>query len=522
MRPRFTDRVALGVLTIFVLSITGTARSQMLAPSALHGKKVLFVTGAPEEGETSDDPLVKKHFESMGLTVTLASDTDPATKTDGQDLIVISSTANARALGVSYRDVSIPVFTWNANLYPAMRMTGGQLHRDFDVVEPVQAFARSYSVLYGYGANTQSDIGRAVGLKSQLFGTLYLRPGTATWGRPTVAATVICNFEGDPREAGIFTYERGSSMFASFVAPARRVGFYLGNDNFHFLTAVYGPPAQDPELRDWYIGLKLFDASIRWALSPPPQAPSLDASQLHTALAQSARGKKILFVGRKHTPEGAEADAHIMEHLKAVGFDVTFADQMDPQSMAEGKDLVVISATGSKYKMSNKYRDTNVPVLCLEGLFADTLRLAERNRYVDYGEHGEEKESEDPPEAYLDIVNAWHPMAAGFKPGVVQFIKEPDVLKWATPSPDAVVIATLPNDPAQAAIFGYEKGSTMAGDFVAPARRTLFPLDNPAFDFLTENGLKLFDAVVQWTIGSPGDQQASTATAEDRTVATAH
>ena len=507
MRTRLSERIALSLAAILAVSITAKADGQMLPASALHGKKVLFVTGEPPEGQASDDPLVKKHFESLGLKVTSAADTDPAIKADGEDLVVISSTANARIIGASYRDSGVPVFTWNANLYPTMRMTGGQLHRDFDVVEPVQAFARSYSVLYGYGANTGSEIGRAAGLKSQLFGTLYLRPGTANWGRPTIAATVICNFEGDPRQAGIFTYEKGSSMFAGFVAPARRVGFYLGNDNFHFLTAVYGPPAQDPELRDWYIGLKLFDASIGWALSPPSQAPPLDASQLHAALAQAARGKKLLFVGRKHSPEGAEADAHIMEHLRTVGFDVTFADQMDPQSMAEGEDMVIISATGSKYKMSNKYRDVKIPVLCLEGLFADTLRLANRDRYIDFGEHGEEKESEDPPEAYLDIVNAWHPMAAGFKPGVVQFIKDPDVLKWATPSPDAVVIATLPNDPAQAAIFGYEKGAVMAGDFVAPARRALFPLDNPAFDFLTENGVKLFDAVVLWTIEKPEDQQ---------------
>ena len=519
MKTRFVQWMVLSLTAISVCCITGVAGSQMLPSSALHGKKVLFVTGEPPEGETSDDPLVKKHLESMGLVVTQAADTDPASKADGEDLVVISSTANARTLGASYRDSGVPVFTWNANLYPTMRMTGGQLHRDFDVVEPIQAFARSYSVLYGYGVNTGSEIGRAAGLKSQLFGTLYLRPGTATWGRPTIAATVICNFEGDPREAGIFTYEKDSSMFAGFVAPARRVGFYLGSDNFHFLTAVYGPPAQDPELRDWYIGLKLFDASIRWALSAPFHTPALDASQLHAALAQSARGKQVLFVGRKDSPEGAEADAHIMEHLRAAGFDVTFADQMDPQSMAEGKDLVIISATGSKYKMSNKYRDVKVPVLCLEGLFADTLRLAGRDRYVDFGEHGEEKESEDPPEAYLNIVNAWHPMAAGFKPGVVQFIKEPDVLKWATPSPDAVVIATLPNDPAQAAIFGYEKGAVMAGDFVAPARRSLFPLDNPAFDFLTENGLKLFDAVVLWTIGQPGEQQPGTGVAQTRTIA---
>ena len=506
MRKKSIPKILLSLAMSGMVWIAVPARAQMLSVSALHGKKVLFVTGKPEEGHASDDPLVKKHLESMGLVVTDASDTDSVAKAGGEDLIVISSTADAGAIGAKYREGGIPVFTWNANLYPAMRMTGGQLHKDFDVITPEQAFARSFSVLYAYGVNTGSEIGRAVGLKSQLFGTLYLEPETASWGRPTIAATIICNFEGDPQEAGIFTYEKDSTMFAGFIAPARRVGFYMGSDNFHLLTAVYGPPANDPELRDWYIGLKLFDASIRWALSPPAQPSTLDASQLHTALATAAQGKKVLFVGRKHTPEGAEADAHIIQHLKAAGFDVTFADQMDPQSMAEGKDLVIISATGSKYKMANKYRDVKIPLLCLEGLFADTLRLAGRNRYVDYGEHGEEKESDDPPQTYLDIVNAWSPMAAGLKPGDVKFIQQSDVLKWANPSPDAEVVATLPNESRQAAIFGYGKGSVMAGDFVAPARRALFPLDNPAFDFLTPNGVKLFDAVVLWTITEPGSQ----------------
>jgi hypothetical protein len=38
---------------------------------------------------------------------------------------------------------------------------------------------------------------------------------------------------------------------------------------------------------------------------------------------------------------------------------------------------------------------------------------------------------------------------------------------------------------------------------VAPARRTLFPIDNPAFDDLTPEGHTLFDAAVLWTISPP-------------------
>jgi hypothetical protein len=94
-------------------------------------------------------------------------------------------------------------------------------------------------------------------------------------------------------------------------------------------------------------------------------------------------------------------------------------------------------------------------------------------------------------------------MAAGLKNGYVKFIKDADVLKWATPPPSATVIATLPNSTHERAIFGFEKGAAMADEFVAPARRTLFPIDNPAFDDLTPEGHTLFDAAVLWTISPP-------------------
>src|SRR5205807_1385821 len=179
------------------------------------------------------------------------------------------------------------------------------------------------------------------------------------------------------------------------------------------------------------------------ALPPPAQPAAYDPAALKAALAKAAQGKKVLFVRRLNTPEGEESDDHIVQHLKEVGFTVREADQTEPQTLAEGMDLIIISATNSKYKTTNKYRESKVPLLCLEGLMADTLKMAGRRRYLDYGEHGEAKESEDPPEAYLEIVNSAHPMAAGLKNGYVKFIKEPDVLKWATPPPSATVIATL-------------------------------------------------------------------------------
>ncbi len=45
-------------------------------------------------------------------------------------------------------------------------------------------------------------------------------------------------------------------MYGGFVAPARRVGFYIQDSTFHYLTAVHGEAEKDPDLADWWVGLE--------------------------------------------------------------------------------------------------------------------------------------------------------------------------------------------------------------------------------------------------------------------------
>lgn len=488
----------------FLLTLVQPSDAQkILSPAQVKGKKIFFVVGEPEKGETNDDQLVKKHLEQQGYVVTMGSEDDTAAKAAGHDLIILSSTADPREIADKYAKARIPVFSWNTVDYPDMKMTGPERHVDFETIDPVQDYARSFTMLYGYFPNAKNPIVEEFHGKVQMFGTNYLLPVHFGWGKPAPSADIVVNVEGDPTRAGVFTYEKGTTMYDGFVSPARRVGFYIQDSTFHYLTEVHGPAEKDPELSDWWVGMKLFDASIRWALTPPIAPAAYDPAATKAALAKAAKGMKVLFVRRLDTPEGGESDDHIVAHFKELGFIVTEADQTQPQSVADGQDFVVLSATNSKYKTSMKYRDFKGPLLCLEGLMADTLKMAGRHRYVDYGEHGEAKESEDPQEAYLEIVNSTHPMAAGLKNGYVKFIKEADVLKWATPPPSAIIIANLPNSFHERAIFAFEKGAAMADEFVAPGRRTMFPVDNPAFDDLTEQGHTLFDAAVLWTISAP-------------------
>ena len=476
----------------------------ILTPAEARGKHILMVCGEAEKDHPNDDALVKKHLEDEGYIVTVGKEDDEAVS-NGEDLIVISSTADPREVAGKYAASTIPVFTWNTVDYPDMHLTGPERHVDFETIDPDQDYARSFSMLYGYYTNTTTPILKEMGIpRAEMFGTLYLLPQAFGWAKPAPSADIVVAVEGDPTHAGVFTYEKGSSMYGGFAAPSRRVGFYLRDANFHYLTQAYGDAAKDPDLAEWWTGLKLFDTSIRWALSAPETPMNYDPGALKNRLASTIRGKKLVFVRRLNTPEGEESDDHIVAHLKELGASVRELDQSEPQSAADGADGIIISATDSKYKMSNKYRDEKVPVLVLEGLMADTMKFSNRRRYVDYGEHGEAKESEDPQEEYLEIVNSSSVMSAGLKPGYVKYIKEPDVLKWATPMPSAIAIATLPNSRHEVAIFGYEKGASMADEYIAPARRALLPVDNPQFDDLTEQGHALFDAVLLWVMSPPG------------------
>lgn len=73
-------------------------------------------------------------------------------------------------------------------------------------------------------------------------------------------------------------------------------------------------------------------------------------------------------------------------------------------------------------------------------------------------------------------------------------------MSWGKPGLGASIIATLYGQPDKAAIFTYEKGATMDYETLAPARRVMFFLDNATFTNLSDTGLTLFDAAIDWAV----------------------
>lgn len=496
--------------TFVVLAVVATPllAQQPVRDDALAGKRVLFVVGEKPKGAPNDDPLIRDYLGTLGAKVTVASESDPAPAAGSKDLVLISSTVNSRVLGNRYRDVAIPVVTWSAYSFPLLGMTGDKLHEDFSVVREKPFHNENHADYYAHATSSTNPILKAARLPQGMFAPLLFSGGVTdpSWGKPSRGADIAVIFGGDTDQAAVFSYESGAAMIGDKVAPARRVGLFLGDNSWSILSDAQGPAAEDPKEFAWFGGRRLFDAALRWAVSQP-QAPVKETrEQQRAALERAAKGKKVLFVRRYDLPwpENEASDLAQLEWLRSLGFEVHTADHMEPDSRANGMDLVIISASTNKYKLGIKYADAKIPVLLLEAKAVDALGMVSRRRNTDYGVN-DHKESHYPPENYVHLVRSYHPVAAGLPSGSLQLYKTPGVLAWSRPPAGAQVIATIPNQPEHATMFAYEKGATMANDAVAPARRLLFPLDAPRFPHLTEDGLAVYGAALRWLLEAPAN-----------------
>jgi hypothetical protein len=200
----------------------------------------------------------------------------------------------------------------------------------------------------------------------------------------------------------------------------------------------------------------------------------------------------VLFVSQtKAAPEVLAADAEVQKHLADLGFAVTFADQAEPATAADGKDLVFISSGVSAHRLEGKYRRVSAPLIVCESYSLPHLGMAGGHQDVDFG-------TKEGKIRYLWLVNAPHPLAAGLPAGLVNIVKKGCPINWGRPGPGATVIATFPGELEKSPLFAYEKGATMDGENLAPARRVFLFLDGDMFPNLNEAGLKLFDAAVRW------------------------
>jgi hypothetical protein len=216
---------------------------------------------------------------------------------------------------------------------------------------------------------------------------------------------------------------------------------------------------------------------------PPAPAPSIDAAPADDAAGPTPGSVALLVVGSPATL--TESDTRIRTLLASKGFTVRVADDNGPADVT-GVVIAALSGSCASLTLGNKYRDVSVPVVVLDPAVLDNMAMTGS----DAEDSGEETSTS------VSIVMAGHPMAAGLT-GDVAVVTAASNLGWGRPAAAAQRVATLQGEPARVAIFGYERGAALATG-VAPAVRVGFFASDGSARYLSDNGIRLLAAAIDW------------------------
>jgi hypothetical protein len=271
-------------------------------------------------------------------------------------------------------------------------------------------------------------------------------------------------------------------------------------------AAAYAQPsAPDRERR-------ILLAAAVAALASTPLAPRRAGAE--PAATTAGTGKSVLYVYNRTKLEAARTavtpdpkriaqletwrrnDQKVVAFLKALGFQVREVDEHATAEAASGQSLILISESVDAIEVGGKYRSTPIPLITFENDLLGDLEMTGQKNGRDYGT--------DDDQRFIWIVNAPHPLAAGLAPGLQNVLSDEHYkMNWGKPGMGAVTVATLRGEPEKAAIFAYERGATMNGEFLAPARRVSFFLWQDTFEGLRPEGLALFRSAVLWAVAPP-------------------
>lgn len=259
-----------------------------------------------------------------------------------------------------------------------------------------------------------------------------------------------------------------------------------------------------PFVRRSWASAALLAVSLAFAC-PATQALAAIASPV------SVRGKSVLYVYNQTKLEAARAtepsdpkriatlqtwrdnDLRIVAYLKSLGFAVREVGESARPETVAGQSLILISESVDAIDVGSKYRNTPVPLITMENDLLGELEMTGLKNGRDYGT--------DENQRFLYVVNAPHPLAAGLSAGTHNVLKDEHLkMNWGKPGLGASTIATLLGEPDKAAVFCYEKGATMNGEFLAPAKRASFFVWQDTFEQLRPEGLALFKAAVLWSV----------------------
>jgi len=236
--------------------------------------------------------------------------------------------------------------------------------------------------------------------------------------------------------------------------------------------------------------------------------PLAAVAVIFAAVPPSAEAAKILFVGSGSTPS-AGADGAVMTHLTSrygtaatLGDEGVFYKQDTASATADAAlvDAVIISSTPNSGNVRNKFQDVTQGVMDWEAALYGTT-TGNFQMSTGFGQAAG-------TETQITIEDPAHPLAAGLS-GTVTVTSVAEWMMYGKDDLGTGVDLVASTMAGQHAIFAADVGDALLGNgspgspAVAPGRRVMFFLHDNAFANLTPDGLKLFDAATDWTLGNP-------------------
>ncbi len=224
--------------------------------------QILMVVGDPASVGPGDAG-VRDRLTGFGFEMVLVDDTASATE-DAilKALVITSSTVGSANVAAKFRDVAVPVLNWEQAIQDDYMMTGNNTDSGSGPID--RGDLADQTTMNLTDANHAMAAGLSLGPVA-----LVTTPTNCTFGVPASSAIVIGTMVDDPTRAMLYGYETGAAMIGGFVAPARRVHIFLGDNTFASLT-------ED--------GVKLFDAAASWAMNrsllPPAQSVRLTGARI--------------------------------------------------------------------------------------------------------------------------------------------------------------------------------------------------------------------------------------------------
>lgn len=213
-------------------------------PAVAAGERIVFVTGSP--GPPAADVPVRQLLVGAGYqVVVIDDDAFDSGDVNGAALVMISSSVVPSKIGTFVRQLTVPVVTWEAHIYPKLGLTLAGAKGEKGSSTTVSIVAPGHPLAAGLSGTVATNT-------------------TATafsWGRPAASAVVVARFPGSAGDPVIFAYDRGQALASGPAAAGRRVALFPTYTTPTSLTTA---------------GRSLVTAAVSWGLgsggpvNPPP------------------------------------------------------------------------------------------------------------------------------------------------------------------------------------------------------------------------------------------------------------